>query len=80
MAVSGCALWVSESLAAATLWLGCSGRYITSREKGMSSSQHCFALFGALHFYPRSELALATGILKSQEHWGTRSVWLYWGI
>lgn len=46
ISVSGCAPWVSESLAAATVWLGCSGRYITSRGKSMSSSQHCFALLG----------------------------------
>lgn len=65
MAVSGCALWVSESLTAVTVWLGCSGRYITSRGKSMSSSQHCFALFWALHL-PRSVLTLATGIPTSQ--------------
>lgn len=79
MAVSACALWVSESLTAATVWLGCCARYITSRGKCMNPSQHCFALFGALHL-PRSVLTLATGITTSQEHWGTRAVWLCWGI
>lgn len=78
--MSGCAPWVSESLAAATVWLGCSGRYITSRGKSMSSSQHCFALSGALLLQSRSELTLATGIPKSQERWGTRVVWLCWEI
>lgn len=68
----------SLSLTAATV--GCSCRYVTSRGKGMSSSKHCFALFRALHLQPRSELALATGIPRSQEHRVTTAVWLCWGI